>query len=136
MVNVNDNKHDDITNRRVTRVAKEHRLTVDEVNTALGNHPMNQDQEKFLRRTLAMELVELDELQQAFRDKALKDHDVAACDGEDCRTQANLAWPRRSRRSCRHSGASAVEPRETSTERLSAAIARICDERPANGEAN
>ena len=44
----------------------------------LVDHPIELDRDRFLRRTLAMELVELDELQQAFRDKALKDKDVAS----------------------------------------------------------
>ena len=60
--------HDAITDRRVLRVAREHEITVVDVREALDNHPMNTEREKFLRRTLAMELIELDELQQAFRE--------------------------------------------------------------------
>src|SRR5262244_2687287 len=36
------------------------------------------DRDQFLRRTLALELIELDQLQQAFRDKALEDRDVGS----------------------------------------------------------
>lgn len=55
------------------------------------------DRDKFLKRTLAMELVELDELQQAFRDKALEDQDVAAGVASDqgCGKAGDIAWPER-----------------------------------------
>jgi hypothetical protein len=52
--------------------------TTAEVNAALDQHPIETDRDRFLKRTLAMELVELDELQAAFRAKALKDRDAAA----------------------------------------------------------
>ena len=62
--------HDRIVNKRVRRIAKDHGCTVAEVNAALDHHPIELDRDTFLKRTLAMELVELDELQQAFREKA------------------------------------------------------------------
>ena len=40
--------------------------------------PIELDRDTFLKRTLTMELVQLDELQQAFREKALVDQDTAA----------------------------------------------------------
>ena len=43
-----------------------------------SRHPIELDRDTFLRRTRALELVELDELQQAFREKALVDRDTAA----------------------------------------------------------
>src|SRR5215831_3318243 len=70
--------HDEIVNKRVRRIAKDHRCTVDDVHAALDRHPIELDRDTFLKRMLAMELVELDELRQAFRDKALVDRDVAA----------------------------------------------------------
>jgi hypothetical protein len=70
--------HDEIVQKRVRRIAKDHGCSVVEVNAALDHHPIELDRDRFLKRTLAMELVELDELQQAFRDKALKDKDVAS----------------------------------------------------------
>ena len=36
------------------------------------------DRDKYLKRTLALELLRLDELEEAFRDKAIVDRDVAA----------------------------------------------------------
>jgi hypothetical protein len=67
-----------IVNKRARRIAKDHGCTVDQVNAALDRHPIEINRDLFLKRTLAMELVELDELQQAFREKALEDRDVAA----------------------------------------------------------
>ena len=62
---------DDLVNKRVRALATDHGLTVPETLAALDKHPMELDRDQFLRRTLAMELIELDQLQQAFRAKAL-----------------------------------------------------------------
>jgi hypothetical protein len=70
--------HNKIVNKRAQRIARDHGCSVAEVNAALDHHPIEVDRDTFLKRTLAMELVELDELQQAFRNKALEDQDVAA----------------------------------------------------------
>src|SRR5215831_11170408 len=70
--------HNNIVNKRVQRIARDHGCTMDEVNAALDHHPIELDRDTFLKRTLALELVELDELQHAFREKALVDRDVAA----------------------------------------------------------
>ena len=70
--------HDRIVNKRVQRIARDHSCSVAEVNAALDHHPIELDRDTFLKRTLAMELMELDELQQAFREKALVDQDTAA----------------------------------------------------------
>ena len=67
-----------IVNKRVRALAADHGLTVPETLAALDKHPIELDRDQFLRRTLAMELIELDRLQQAFRDKALEDRDVGS----------------------------------------------------------
>ena len=67
---------DDLVNKRVRALAADHGLTVPETLAALDKHPIELDRDLFLRRTLALELIELDQLQQAFRDKALEDRDV------------------------------------------------------------
>ena len=73
-----DQDHDRIVNKRARRIAQDHGCTVDQVHAALDRHPIQVDRDTFLKRTLAMEIVELDELQAAFRDKALVDRDVAS----------------------------------------------------------
>ena len=55
--------HDKIVNNRVQRIARDHSCSAAEVNAALDHHPIELDRDMFLKRTLAMELVELDELQ-------------------------------------------------------------------------
>jgi DNA-binding transcriptional MerR regulator len=70
--------YDEIVQKRVRRIAREHGCSVTDVNAALDHHPIELNRDTFLKRTLAMELVELDELQQAFREKALGYRDVAA----------------------------------------------------------
>ena len=69
---------DEIVNKRVRRIADEYGCTVDEVNACLDHHPIELDRDKYLKRTLALELLRLDELEVAFRDKAIVDRDVAA----------------------------------------------------------
>jgi hypothetical protein len=71
-------KDDEITNKRVRRIAQDHRCTVAAVNAALDQHPIEADRERYLRRLLALELVELDELGEVFRQKAIVDRDVAS----------------------------------------------------------
>ena len=69
---------DEVVNKRVAQIARDHGCTVDQVNAALDRHPIELDRDQFLRRTLALELIELDALQQAFRAKALEDRDVGS----------------------------------------------------------
>src|SRR6516164_3089887 len=69
---------DELVNKRVAQIARDHGCTVDQVNAALDRHPIELDRDQFLRRTLALELIELDALQQAFRAKALEDRDVGS----------------------------------------------------------
>src|SRR5215831_17376161 len=70
-----DDKHDQIVRRRVRRIAEEHGATPDEVERALDKHPVNAEPVPYLKRVLALELVELDELQGIFHDKAVAEHD-------------------------------------------------------------
>ena len=71
-----DQKHDQITRRRVRRIAEEHGVTCDEVDRALDRHPVNSDPGNYLKRTLALELIELDELEQIFHEKAINESDL------------------------------------------------------------
>jgi hypothetical protein len=48
------------------------------VHAALDRHPIELDRDAYLKRTLALELMRLDQLEMAFEDKALRDRDVAA----------------------------------------------------------
>jgi hypothetical protein len=47
------------------------------VHAVLDRHPIEVDRDKYLKRALAMQLLQLDELEVAFRDKAIVDQDVA-----------------------------------------------------------
>jgi|SRR5215472_12252220 len=70
--------HDELVNRRVKQIARDHGVTVADVHAALDRHPLEVNRDQYLRRVLALELIELDQLQQAFREKALVDGDVGA----------------------------------------------------------
>ena len=52
--------------------------TVDQVNAALDQHPIELARDRYLKRTLALELMRLDQLEMAFEGKAIRDRDVAA----------------------------------------------------------
>src|SRR5262249_36029659 len=69
---------DEINNRRIKRIAREHHCTILDVNKALDAHPIKTEREKYLSRLLALELVETDELGEVFREKAIREQDVAA----------------------------------------------------------
>jgi hypothetical protein len=51
--------HDRIVNKRIRRISADHGCTVDQVHMALDHYPIELDRDTFLKRTLAMELVEL-----------------------------------------------------------------------------
>src|SRR5262249_57309995 len=72
------NADDEINNRRIKRIAREHKCTIPDVNKALDAHPIRTEREKYLARLLALELVEMDELGEVFREKAIAERDVAA----------------------------------------------------------
>ena len=64
---------DELVNKRVHAIARAQDCTIDQVNAALDQHPIELDRDRFLKRTLAMELMRLDQLEMAFEGKALKD---------------------------------------------------------------
>ena len=70
--------HDELTNKRVHAIAKAHDCTIDDVHAALDRHPIELNRDAYLKRTLALELMRLDQLEMAFEGKALRDRDVAA----------------------------------------------------------
>src|SRR5215475_14658154 len=67
---------DELVNKRVHAIAKAHRCSIDDVHAALDRHPIALDRDAYLKRTLALELMRLDQLEMAFEGKALKDKDV------------------------------------------------------------
>jgi hypothetical protein len=117
----------ELNNRRVLALAKAHECTVERVHEALDQHPVSTDRETFLRRTLALELMRLDQLEMAFEDKVLKDKDVSSGAllvkiAERRQILLGLAAP------VGHAvmiHSEPVEQRQTSTERIRAAIDRI-----------
>jgi hypothetical protein len=68
---------DKLNRKRVRELARDHNMTVAEVEQALLQHPINSEPGNYLRRVLALELVELDALEQTFRNKAIADSDPA-----------------------------------------------------------
>ena len=70
--------HNELTNRRVCAIARTYGYSVDEVHAALDRHPIELDRDKYLKRTLALELMRLEQLEMAFEGKALRDRDVAS----------------------------------------------------------
>jgi hypothetical protein len=69
---------DTLNRRRVRELARDHNMTIAEVEQALLAHPVNSEPGNFLKRTLALELVELDQLEQTFRNKAIAESDAAS----------------------------------------------------------
>lgn len=69
---------DELVNKRIKRLARDYGLSVEQVHKALDRHPIELDRDRYLKRTLALELLRLDELEMAFRDKAIEDRDVAS----------------------------------------------------------
>jgi hypothetical protein len=70
--------HEELVNRRVYAIAQAHSRTIEDVHKALDRHPVQLDRDAYLRRTLALELMRLDQLEMAFAGKALEDQDVAS----------------------------------------------------------
>jgi len=135
----------ELNNRRVVALAKAHKVTVDRVHEALDAHPVTTDRELFLRRTLALELMRLDQLEEAFEEKALHDKDVASGAlmvkiAERRQVLLGLTAP------VGHAVLVHAEPpeqKQTSTERIYELISRIRklpqpngDEPPMNGESD
>jgi hypothetical protein len=70
--------HDELTNKRVHAIAKAHDCTIENVHAALDRHPIELNRDAYLKRTLALELMRLDQLEMAFEGKALRDKDIPA----------------------------------------------------------
>ncbi len=68
----------ELNNRRVLALAKAHDCAAAQAHKALDAHPVSTDRDTFLKRTLALELMRLDQLEMAFEDKAIRDKDVAS----------------------------------------------------------
>jgi len=128
-----DQQHRDlIVHKPERRIAEDHDCTVDEVHAVLDQHPIEVDRDKYLKRALAMQLLQLDELEVAFRDKAIVDRDVAA----------GVLLVKVAERRATLLGMNAPlghavqviqhepENKPTSTERLRAAIDRVRGKRP------
>ena len=74
-----DQQHRDLILHKPERaIADDNGCTIDEVHAVLDRHPIEVDRDKYLKRALAMQLLQLDELEVAFRDKAVVDRDVAS----------------------------------------------------------
>lgn len=63
--------HDELNDRRVVALAKRHKCSAGEIRSALDQHPLEVDRDAFLRRTVALELVRLDQLEETFAEKAM-----------------------------------------------------------------
>jgi hypothetical protein len=73
---MDERDRDKIIHRVVRRIADDFGCTVAEVNALLDRHPIEVDRDKYLKRVLALQLLQLDELEEAFHDKAIVDRDV------------------------------------------------------------
>jgi hypothetical protein len=73
---MDERDQDKIIHRAVRRIADDFGCTVAEVNALLDRHPIEVDRDKYLKRVLALQLLQLDELEEAFHDKAIVDRDV------------------------------------------------------------
>lgn len=67
----------ELVNKRVQAIAQAHGCSIDDVHAVLDRHPIELNRDAYLKRTLALELLRLDQLEMAFEAKALADHDVA-----------------------------------------------------------
>jgi len=129
---MNQQRQDLIIHKRVRRIADDYGCTIAEVHAVLDHHPIEIDRDKYLKRTLALELLRLDELEEAFRDKAIVDRDVASGAllvriAERRATLLGLNPPLgHAVQVIQHE----PENKPTSTERLRAAIDRVRGKRP------
>jgi hypothetical protein len=73
---MDERDRDKIIHRVVRRIADDVGCTVAEVNAVLDAHPIEIDRDKYLKRVLALQLLQLDEIEEAFHDKAIVDRDV------------------------------------------------------------
>jgi hypothetical protein len=85
---------DELVNKRVHAIARAQDCTIDQVNAALDQQPIELDRDRFLKRTLAMELMRLDQLEMAFEGKALKEGRSGwSPHGKDRGASRNVARP-------------------------------------------
>jgi hypothetical protein len=74
-----DQQHRDLILHKPERaIADDNGCTIDEVHAVLDRHPIEVDRDKYLKRALAMQLLQLDELEVAFRERAIVDRDAAS----------------------------------------------------------
>jgi hypothetical protein len=66
----------ELINKRIAAIARTFECSIDDVNSALDRHPLEVDRDAYLKRTLALELMRLDQIEMAFEEKALRDHDT------------------------------------------------------------
>jgi hypothetical protein len=78
MANPHKPPHDLILHKPERALADDAGCTVAEVHAVLDRHPITVDRDKYLKRALAMQLLQLDQLEVAFREKAFVDRDVPA----------------------------------------------------------
>ena len=119
-------KHDKIVHQRVLALAEDHGLTVPETLAALDKHPIETDRDTYLKRTLALELIELDRLAAVFRVKAFAGDTASAAIllkvAERRATLLGMNAPQgHAVQIVQHEPAAA----QTSTEKIRAAIDRI-----------
>jgi DNA-binding transcriptional MerR regulator len=124
-----------ILHKRVQRIADEHGCSVAEVNAVLDHHPIETNRDQYLKRALALELLHLDEIVEAFRDKALVDRDVPSA----------MVLIKAAERRATLLGLNPVlghsvsivqhapEHRETSTDRIERALRELTEARTKNG---
>jgi hypothetical protein len=134
---MDEDRRDSILHKRVRRIAEEHNCSVAEVNSALDHHPLETNRDQYLKRSMALELLHLDEIVEAFRDKALVDRDVPSAMVliKAAERRATLLGLNPVLGHSVHVVQHPPEHRETSTDKIERAIARLIEDqrREANG---
>jgi hypothetical protein len=62
--------HDLILHKPERAIADDCNCTIDDVHAIVDHHPIEVDRDQYLKRALALQLVQLDELEVVFREKA------------------------------------------------------------------
>src|SRR5215468_6125992 len=70
--------HDMILHKPERALADDAGCTVEEVHEVLDQHPITVDRDRYLKRALALQLLQLDQIEVAFREKAFGERDVAS----------------------------------------------------------
>jgi hypothetical protein len=125
---------DKVIHRAVRRIADDLGCTVAEANALLDRHPVEVDRDRYLKRVLALQLLQLDEIEEAFHDKAIKDRDVPSgvllIKAQERR--ATLLGLNAPLGHSVHVVQHVPEHRETSTGRIEKALALFADRRRAS----